>query len=132
MENEQNVSDFDIDPKEILSIYQGRWQYLAPLAYSEYLKSGRGAVYVDLSMVEVIDSEMKPQTFYVPENDLQWLEALLDEKTLTFLRNYDPERMVIMLFKFRDGSIKAAFMEPPDASLYPKQLYDEEQRRPVH
>ena len=57
MEDQQNISNTDIDPQEVLRIYQERWQYLAPLAYSEFLKSGRGAVYVDLSGVEVISSE---------------------------------------------------------------------------
>ena len=134
MNEEKNVSDFDVDFNQLLEMFTGQWDYLAPMAYGSYLKNGRGAFLIDLSMVEVDNKSrtMSPPTFYVPENNLQWLANVIDDRTKNLLKTYDVEKMVILLLKFRDNSIKTMFIGTENNRLSPKELYEEQEKGTVH
>jgi hypothetical protein len=134
MSEEQNVGDLDLNPNQLIEMFVGQWASFAPFSYSQYLKSGRGAVYVDLSMVKFNSKNrtIDPQIAYAPENNLQFLEAMIDEKTKNLLRTYDAEKMVVFLLRLKDNSIKTMFIGTENNLASPKELYENEAKGTIH
>jgi len=135
MDNQnKKFSDLDLDINQLFEMYISAWDSLAPMAYSFYLKSGRGALFFDLSIVKVDikNSAMNTEIAYVPENNLKWLASVLDEKTKSLLKTYDAEKMIILLLKFGDNSVKTMYIGTDNNRISPKDLYEAQKKRPIH
>jgi hypothetical protein len=113
------------------------WMHFGPYAYEKFLKHGRGAVRIDLSMFNFSANEgeewgdMNVISRYLPIDG----NAVLDIANDTLdkaLEKYDPEREVCFLFvKPVDEAIEqhqVRIFAPPDQPG-PKALFESRQRK---
>jgi hypothetical protein len=122
----------DFDPNQYVEMLAKEWNHLAPTAYSQFRKTGRGAFYVDFSGTEAGSGEINMLFQWVPANDLKWLEPFLDERTINLMNTYNPDEMVLFLVRRRADAIATIFIGAEGARRGPKQIHDENKERPIH
>ena len=116
-------------------INQG-WLHFASLAYRNYLNHGRGAIVVDLSLMQATrqfaTTNANFKTEYVLLDDPK-MEDLKEEEIVKTIQEYNPEEEVVFLFLHGDPNQQDFItvnlhLIPSRPETSPKTLYEVEQK----
>ncbi len=132
MDEDIPVNDLKLTEEQLKQMFKGEWLTIAPIAYGNYLKAGRGLMLIDMRKVLAIRGQMNLQMAYVPEADVDRLPQF-NETSKRMVKTYDPEITVLFLFEFHGGQSVGMYMGSGHDDLpSPKEIYDDQNKGPVH
>lgn len=119
----------DFDDQQLIEWVRQNWLVFAPMAYGEYIKRGRGAIFINLAEATIDHDGIYFTPIYIADKSPE-LEARgswpKDEgdRTINLIATYDPEKVIVLIFGRKGDRVTTMHMSIESPSFTPKHLYE--------